>query len=84
MRLIADALEARTRARPARGAAPPSREDIEFLVALSFVVTLGYGLGRAAARASLGKRATKDADGDFRTRVIELFELYLARRAPRT
>jgi TetR/AcrR family transcriptional regulator, repressor for neighboring sulfatase len=81
MRLITDALEARMRARPAR-AARPSREDIEFLVTLSFVVTLGYGLGRAATRASLGKRASKDADDDFRARVIELFDLYLSRGRP--
>jgi TetR/AcrR family transcriptional regulator, repressor for neighboring sulfatase len=78
MRLIADAIEARGVAGGARGA-PPSREDIEFLVALSFVITLGYGLGRAAAQASLGKRANADGDADFRARVIDLFELYLQR-----
>jgi AcrR family transcriptional regulator len=79
MRLIADALEARG-AGGARGA-PRSRDDIEFLVALSFVITLGYALGRTAARASLGKRANAEGDADFRARVIELFELYLGRRA---
>jgi AcrR family transcriptional regulator len=81
MRLVADAVEARSRTTAAAGGAPsPPREDIEFLVALSFVVTLGYGLGRTALRASLGKRANADGDADFRARVVELFELYLARR----
>jgi len=72
MRLIADLLEARMRA---------SRADIEFLVTMSFVVTLGYGLGEKAVSASLGKHASAEAEGEFRARVVEMFEAYLARRA---
>ncbi len=80
MRLIADLLEARIAAR-APGAPQPSRADLEFLVMMSFVVTLGYGLGHKAARASLGKRTSAEADAEFRARVVEMFELYLARGA---
>jgi AcrR family transcriptional regulator len=93
MRAVADVLEARMRGRAAsaRGgareasAAETSRADIEFLVTLSFVVTMGYGLGRTAVRASLGKNsgaAGNSEDEEFRSRVVALFELYLAR--PRT
>ena len=84
MRAVADVLEARMRGRRARGrgVSEPSRDDIEFLVTLSFVVTLGYGLGRTAVRASLGKGTSAAADADFRRRVIEVFELYLTTRGP--
>lgn len=80
MRLIADLIEVRTRGAPA-GAPRASRADIEFLVTMSFVVTLGYGLGKQAVSASLGKRASAEAEGEFRARVEEMFEAYLARRA---
>ena len=84
MRKIAEVLEARLREtartrRGRRGAPGPPRADIEFLVTLSFVVTLGYGLGRTAARASFGKATSAAADADFRARVVEVFELYLGR-----
>jgi AcrR family transcriptional regulator len=79
MRVVADLLEARMRDAKG-GAAKVSRADIEFLVTMSFVVTLGYGLGKTAVSASLGKRASAGAEGEFRARVGEMFELYLARR----
>ena len=80
MRLVADLLEARMRGGPA-GASRVLRADIEFLVTMAFVVTLGYGLGKKAVSASLGKRASAGAEGEFRGRVEEMFELYLAHRA---
>jgi AcrR family transcriptional regulator len=82
MRLVADLLEARMGEGGAGAASMPraSREDIEFLVAISFVVTLGYGLGKKAVSASLGKRASAEAEGEFRRRVAEMFEVYLGRR----
>lgn len=84
MRKVADVLEGRLREnaparRGGRRAPEPSRADIEFLVTLSFVVTLGYGLGHTAARASLGKATSAAADADFRARVVEVFDLYLGR-----
>jgi AcrR family transcriptional regulator len=79
MRLIADLLEARMSDGPA-GAPTASRADIEFLVTMSFVVTLGYGLSKKAVSASFGRRASAEAETEFRGRVAEMFEGYLGRR----
>jgi AcrR family transcriptional regulator len=76
LRQVADTLEVRMRA---QGPTRVTREDIEFLLMLSMAVTLGYALSAPVLRVALGKRPSAAADADFRARVSELVELYLAR-----
>ena len=76
LRLIADAVE-RLAARDRRKRVP--RGDIEFVLMAGAALTYGYAIMRVPLQAGLGRPISPDADADFRARVAELLERYLAR-----
>jgi len=75
LRLAADALEPRMRARAPRA----TREDIEFVLGAAVALAWGYSLARPAITASLGRRGDAKDDA-FRARVAEMLIGYLASR----
>jgi AcrR family transcriptional regulator len=83
LRAVADAIGAR---RSRERLPDVSRADIEFAIVATITMMLGFSLGREAFLGSLGHATTPyavaAAEADFRIRVRELLEVYLATRRP--
>jgi AcrR family transcriptional regulator len=77
LRAVADAVESALRER--RGARMP-REDVEFIVMAAVALSYGYALMKKPLYAGMGRTASAGAQADFRARVVDLIELFLARR----
>jgi AcrR family transcriptional regulator len=77
LRQVADAVEARLRA---TGRTRTPRADLEFVLMAALALTYGYAIAGAPLHAGLGRSATSEANEDFRTRVVEMLDLYLSRR----
>lgn len=71
LRLLADALEART---------DVSRDDLEFCLVASFALTVVWTVGGTALTGALGRKKTKDAEAAFQGRVDAMIDGYLSRR----
>ncbi|MBX3263426.1 MAG: TetR/AcrR family transcriptional regulator [Labilithrix sp.] len=74
LRLLADALEARSTA---------PREDLEFLLIASFALTLMWTLGHRAFAGALGRKATPELEEAFERRIDAMLEAFLRARERR-
>jgi len=78
LRQVADGVERKLRS--SRKLEKVAREDIEFILMAALALMYGYAITGAPSHAGLGRAASPEADLDFRERVVEMLELYLARR----
>jgi hypothetical protein len=64
-----------TRSSPTRSEA--SREDLEFLLVVSFAVGSVWKLGERAFTGAMGKKPTAESSAAFERRVVRLIDGYL-------
>jgi len=72
LRLLADALESRTRV---------PREDLEFCLIASFALSVVWTVGGPALAGALGKKKAKGNDARFEARVTRMIDAYLRETA---
>jgi AcrR family transcriptional regulator len=81
LRRVADAMATR---REAAGLPAVPRDDIEFMMMAGITMVLGFGIAKEALLAGFGRPATgaalHRAEADYRARVLEMIQGYLARR----